>query len=239
MNAPPAKPARLRIDIWSDVMCPWCIIGYKQLQRALADLDGEIEAAIRWRPFELNPDLPPEGEDLASHILRKYGRAPSPDETDRMAGIAEQAGYAMRYLGPGAEPERMIWNTLLAHKLLLWTFETVGSEAQTRLKLALFDAHFQFRRNVSDREVLIEIAESVGLNGADARAALDDEELSVKVRREEAEAMEAGITSVPLILIEGRYGIPGAQDPATYAAYLRKIVTRMKADAGSSAAPGP
>jgi predicted DsbA family dithiol-disulfide isomerase len=138
-----------------------CIIGYKELETALAGLEGEIEAEIRWRPFELNPDLPEEGEDAA------------------------------------------------------------------RLKLPLFDAHFQQRRNISDREELAEIAASVGLDREVAAAALEDESLAEGVQQEEMDAIGKGISSIPMILVEGRFMIPGGQDPETYAAYLRKAVTRM------------
>jgi len=220
-------PARLTIDIWSDVMCPWCIIGYKELETALAGLAGEIEAEIRWRPFELNPDMPEEGEDAAQHILRKYGQQPSDGAMRHMQRIAKEAGYEMRWLGEGEEPPRRMWNTRRAHMLLHWALDTAGGEAQTRLKLALFDAHFQQRRNISDREVLAGIAESVGLDRKGAEAALADDGLAETVQAEEMDAIGKGINSVPMMLVEGRFMIPGAQDPETYANYLRKVVTRM------------
>lgn len=219
-------PVRLAIDIWSDVMCPWCVIGYRQLQQALASLDGEIAADIRWHPFELNPDMPPEGEGMAQHMLRKYGREPDEAMAHRMERIAADAGYAMRYLGEGEEPPRRIWNTLLAHKLLAWTLNSHGPGAQTRLKLALFDAHFQQRRNVSDVQVLLDIAGAVGLEREAAAAALADESLAATVRAEEREAAAMGITSVPMMLVNRRFMIPGAQDPETYAACLRKAASR-------------
>jgi predicted DsbA family dithiol-disulfide isomerase len=222
MNA----PARLSIDIFSDVMCPWCVIGYKQLQQALARLAGEIEAEVRWRPFELNPGIAPEGEDLASHMLRKYGRAPDEASTGQMFAIAERAGYDMRYLGEEPEPERRLWNTFLAHKLLRWALASAGPDAQTRLKLALFDTHFQQRRNVSDRAVLLDVAESVGLDRAGAESALDDEALAADVRAEQREAQAAEINAVPTMIVDGRYLIPGAQGPETSESLLRRIVDR-------------
>ena len=222
-----SAPASLSIDIWSDVMCPWCIIGYKQLETALAGLEGEIEAEICWRPFELNPDMAEEGEDAAQHIMRKYGTEPSDGAMRRMQLIAKEAGYEMRWLGEGDEPERRMWNTRRAHMLLHWALETAGPEVQTRLKLALFDAHFQQRRNISDCAELAEIAESVGLDREGAAAALDDEKLAEAVHEEEMDAIGKAINSVPMMLVEGRFMIPGAQDPETYANYLRKVVTRM------------
>lgn len=222
-----SDPARLTIEIWSDVMCPWCIIGYKQLETALAGLEGEIEADIRWRPFELNPDMPDEGEDAARHMMRKYGQEPSEGPMLRMQSIASEAGYEMRWLGEGEEPPRRLWNTRRAHMLLHWALDTAGPEAQTRLKLALFDAHFQQRRNVSDPEVLADIAESVGLDRAAAEAALADEDLARTIEAEEMDAVGKGFNSVPTMLVEGRFVIPGAQAPETYEAYLRKVVERM------------
>lgn len=222
MNA----PAKVTIDIFSDVMCPWCVIGYKQLDKALANLAGEIEAEVRWRPFELNPDMPRKGEDMAGHMLRKYGRAPDAASTGQMIAMAERAGYEMRYLGGEPEPERRLWNTFLAHKLLRWALASAGPEMQTRLKLALFDAYFQKRRNVSDRAVLLDVAASVGLDRAGAEAGLDDEALGHEVREEELEARAAEINAVPAMIINGRYLIPGAQEPETYVNVLRKAVER-------------
>ncbi|MBW8754980.1 MAG: DsbA family oxidoreductase [Sphingomonadales bacterium] len=218
--------ARLSIDIFSDVMCPWCVIGYKQLQQALASLEGEIAADLRWRPFELNPDMSAEGEDMASHMLRKYGRAPDAGSAGQMVAMAERAGYDMRYLGEEPEPERRLWNTFLAHKLLRWALVSAGPEAQTRLKLALFDAHFQQRRNVSDRAVLLDVAGSAGLDRTAAAAALDDETLAADLRAEQREAREMEINAVPTMIINGRYLIPGAQEPETYVNVLRKVVER-------------
>jgi predicted DsbA family dithiol-disulfide isomerase len=218
--------AKITIDIFSDVMCPWCVIGYKQLDQALASLAGQIEAEVRWRPFELNPDMPPEGEDMAAHILRKYGRAPDAASTGQMVAMAERAGYDMRYLGVEPEPERRLWNTFLAHKLLRWALVAAGPEAQTRLKLALFDAHFQQRRNVADRAVLLDVAVSAGLDRADAEAAIDDEALAHEVREEELEARAAEINAVPAMIINNRYLIPGVQEPETYVNVLRKAVER-------------
>ena len=221
-----SDPAQVTIDIFSDVMCPWCVIGYGQLQQALAMLQGEIAAEVRWRPFELNPDMAPEGEELSAHMLRKYGRAPDAAMTGQMVAMAEQAGYDMRYLGVEPEPERRLWNTFLAHRLLRWALLSAGSEAQTRLKLALFDAHFQQRRDISDRAVLLDVAAASGLDPVAAEQALDDEQLARDVRAEQAEARAADINAVPTIIVNGRFLVPGAQDPETYARVLRKVVAQ-------------
>ena len=226
MTAPAQTAKRITVDIFSDVMCPWCVIGYKQLDQALTRLAGEIEAEVRWRPFELNPDMPPEGEEMAAHILRKYGRAPDEAITGQMTAMAARAGYDMRYLGAEPEPERRLRNTFLAHKLLRWVLVTAGPEVQTRLKLALFDAYFQQRRDVSDRAVLLDVAAGLGLDRDTAQTALDDETLAHEVREEERQARAAEINAVPAMIINNRYLIPGAQEPETYVNVLRKAVER-------------
>lgn len=225
------SPAKLTIDIYSDVMCPWCIIGYSQLQKGLAQLAGEIEAEVRWLPFELNPDMPPEGEDWRDHVARKYGRSPQESGANRarLAEAGDRAGYDFRWHGTGEEPSTRIWNTFAAHKLLKWALIEAGSEVQTRLKRALFDAHFQQRHNVSDPDVLVEVAASVGLDPAGARAALDDEALGMIVRREEAAAYDMNISGVPAMIVQGKYLIPGAQEPETYANALRRVAAKEAA----------
>jgi len=221
-------PARLTIDIYSDVMCPWCIIGYAQLQQGLALVKDEIEAEPRWLPFELNPDLPPDGEGQSEHLARKYGRTPAEAETGRAAllTLAERAGYSLAWAGPGEAPRAMIWNTFRAHKLLKWALIEAGAATQTRLKLALFDAHFQQYRNVSDPQVLVDIAEQAGLDPTGAGAAIEDEILGRLVRREQAQAWDMNISGVPAMLIQGRYLIPGAQEPQVYATALRRVVAK-------------
>jgi predicted DsbA family dithiol-disulfide isomerase len=224
---------KVTIDIFSDVVCPWCIIGYKQLEKGLAQLGGEIEAEVRWRPFELNPDMPPEGEEQAGHVQRKYGRTleQAAEGREQMRGIAERAGYSFAYSGPAPEPAGMMWNTFQAHKLLCWTLDEAGAEKQTELKRALFDTHFQQRRNVSDPAVLLDLAESLGLDRAAAEAALSDEALSRRVRAEEEAAWDMNISGVPAMLVQGKYLIPGAQEPEVYANALRRVVAR-EAQAG-------
>lgn len=220
--------SRLTIDIFSDVMCPWCIIGYGQLQKGLAQLEGEIEAEIRWRPFELNPDMPDDGEGQAEHIARKYGRASDEIEAnrERMIQFGDRVGYSFRFAGEGDGPKPMIWNTFLAHKLLAHTLDVAGPMVQTRLKLALFDTHFQQRRKLSDRAVLLDVAAQVGINPVGAAEALDDETLSQRIRQEEAAAWDMNISGVPAMLVQGKYLIPGAQEPEVYVNALRRVVER-------------
>ena len=219
---------KLTIDIYSDVMCPWCIIGYAQLQKGLAQLEGEIEAEVRWLPFELNPDMPPEGEESVAHIARKYGRTAEQAKAgrDQMLGVGERAGYSFAYTGAGEPPPSLLRNTFAAHKLLKWALIEGGAAVQNRLKLALFDAHFQQRRDVSDADVLVELATAQGLDPAGARAALSDAALGAIVKREEAQAYDMNITGVPAMIIQGKYMIPGAQEPEVYVNALRRVVER-------------
>lgn len=222
-------PLTLQIDIWSDVMCPWCAIGYGQLRKALGQLEGKIDAQIRWHAFELNPDMPEAGEDQAAHIQRKYGRTPEEGAAVRgqMRSIAEGAGVSLDYQGEGEAPPAMMWNTFAAHCLLTWALDTAGPEKQTELKLALFRAHFNERRNIGARDVLLDVAESVGLDRAGALAALTDPDIAAHVRAEERQAWDMNITGVPAMVIEGKFLIPGAQAPEAYVTALRRVAEKV------------
>jgi predicted DsbA family dithiol-disulfide isomerase len=157
-SAPP-----VRVDIVSDVVCPWCIIGYRQLLQA-QELSG-IEAEIRWHPFELNPDMPDEGQDMREHIAQKYGSTPEQSQSsrDRITALGADLGFDFRFT-----PEMRMWNTFRAHQLLDWAEE---DGHQTALKEALFAAHFTEGRDVSDPGVLVEVAAEAGLDPARARDA--------------------------------------------------------------------
>jgi len=224
-------PHRLTIDIFSDVMCPWCLIGYGQLTKALGELEGEIEAQLRWRPFELNPDMPPQGEAQDAHLAKKYRRSDEERAAIRaqMASIADSAGVSLSYQGEGEAPPAMMWNTRAAHKLLAFALDEAGPQVQTALKLALFRAHFNQRRNVSDQEVLLEIAAEVGLHRAAAKAALADPELDARVAAEEREAWDMNISGVPAMVVNGKFLVPGAQSPETYVNVLRRVAEKSAA----------
>ncbi len=227
-----STPETLTIDIYSDVMCPWCAIGYGQLTKALTELDGEIEAEIRWRPFELNPDMPEQGEEQEAHLQRKYGR--SAEEGAKVRGqmkeIAASAGVSLAYEGDkdenGEAPPPMIWNTRDAHKLLGWALQQAGPEVQTELKLALFKAHFNERRRIGDRDVLLDIAASVGLHREAAKEALEDDRLTAAVVAEERQAWDLNISGVPAMIVNGKFLIPGAQAPEVYVNALRRVVEK-------------
>ena len=216
---------KLDVEIWSDVMCPWCAVGWTQFAKAMNDLEGEIDIEARFMPFELNPDLPPEGKDQQKHLAEVYRRTPEEVAAMRaqLHAAADRAGFPMAWTGEGEEPAAMMWNTFGAHKLLRWALTEQGPEAQARLKLALLEAHFQQRRNVSDREVLLDIAEAQGFDRARAAEALDDDALAMATRIEEQRGRESGINSVPSFVVDGKYLIQGAREPADYARMLREV----------------
>lgn len=222
---------KLTIDVWSDVMCPWCLVGWGNLQQALDRLEGEVAADVRWHAFELNPDMPAEGEERTAHIARKYGRTleQSRGVQDQMRVAADAAGVSLDYNGPEPAPPAMMWNTFLAHKLLLRVAETAGPERQTALKLALFRAHFNERRNIGERAVLLAIMEEQGFDRAGAEAALDDAALGERIRAEECAAWELNISGVPAMVIGGRFMVPGAQGADTYRDVIRKVAEKTAA----------
>lgn len=210
----------LKIDIVSDVVCPWCIIGYKQLQKALDIVGDEVEPQITWHPFELNPQMAPEGEDISEHVARKYGASAeqSAANRSRLKDTGERLGFAFNH-----KPDMRIYNTFKAHQLLTWAGDTQGSDAQTRLKLALFAAYFQDNRDVSDEEVLLDVVAAVGLDADEGRAVLNDPDNEAEVRAHLDHWIEQGISGVPAIIFDGKYLVPGAQEAETFVNVIRKV----------------
>lgn len=221
---------KLSVDVWSDVMCPWCAVGWTQFAKAIREVEGEIEVDARFMPFELNPDLPAEGKDQQKHLAEVYRRTPEEVAAMRaqLHAAAERAGFPMAWEGEGEEPAAMMWNTFEAHKLLRWALAEAGPEAQARLKVALLKAHFQQRRNISDREVLLELAASERFDRESVNEALDDAALGLAVRTEQQRGRQAGINSVPSFVVDGKYLIQGARDPAEYASMLRQIAGQVQ-----------
>lgn len=216
----------LEVDIWSDVSCPWCAIGYAQFAKALELVADEVAVTLRWMPFELAPDMPPEGRSQAEHLGEVYGR--TPDEVaavrEEIEARAEALDCPLAYAGEGEPPTAMMWNTFAAHRLLRWALAWKGPEVQTALKLALFEAHFRHRRNISDPQVLAEIAGSVPELWAEgALEALADETLSMAVKFEEKRGRESGLTAVPTFVVANKYVLQGAQEPEQFARALAQI----------------
>ena len=216
----------LRIDIVSDVVCPWCIIGLKQVEQALTLVDQDIAAETHWHPFQLNPHMPPEGEDTAEHIARKYGSTPEQSRINRsrLSDIGNSVGFAFNY-GEGMR----IYNTFNAHKLLTIFGSERGWRAQTALKMALFTAYFQDRGDVSDTDVLCDIAEAQGMDRAVALAWINDAALTETVRAEMEHWTDQNITGVPAIIFDQKYMVPGAQSAETFADVINKVLTKRAA----------
>jgi predicted DsbA family dithiol-disulfide isomerase len=210
-----SKP--LRIDFVSDVSCPWCIIGLKSLETALGRLDGEVAADLHFQPFELNPGMSEAGQDIVEHIAQKYGSSPAQVEANRenIRARGEQVGFTFRM-----ERRGRIYNTFDAHRLLHWA-ELEGRQAA--LKHALFEAYFTDGKNPSDHEVLIDLAQQVGLDAAQARAILSSDTYAAEVRQQERFYQERGIHSVPAIIINDRHLISGGQPPEVFEQALRQI----------------
>ncbi|NQX88438.1 MAG: DsbA family oxidoreductase [Halioglobus sp.] len=215
----PALP--LRVDIVSDVVCPWCVIGYKQLMKALESLPGRFAVTLHWHPFELNPAMPTGGEDLRQHLTRKYGTQASGSVSarSRLTALGDALGFHFDY----HDGMRMV-NTFLAHQLLYWA-DKRGK--QTDLKLALFEAYFSRREDVSDREILVALAGRAGLDIIEARAVVSDGRFAATVRKEERFwGDEQEVFAVPTFRFQQQYLMSGAQEADTFARVLRKIHVR-------------
>jgi predicted DsbA family dithiol-disulfide isomerase len=209
---------QLQIDIISDVMCPWCIVGYRRLEQALSKFD-DLEVTLQWHPFELNPAMGPEGQHLGEHIAEKYGSTPeqSDQNRQRLTQMGADLGFEFNF-----SDSSRIYNTLQAHQLLYWAAE---SGKQTDLKLALFSSYFTEQKNPDDIEVLIEAAAKVGLNADEARAVLTDKRFEAAVKEEEQLWISRGIQAVPAIVFNQQYLVSGAQDPDTIAELITKLTT--------------
>jgi predicted DsbA family dithiol-disulfide isomerase len=207
----------LKLDIVSDVSCPWCIIGYKALQTALQNLQGEVIADITWQPFELNPNMPAEGQEINEHLTQKYGITVEQSEQNR-AMIKQRGldvGYEFGNRGGGR-----IYNTFDAHRLLHWAKE---QGKQSELKLALFDLYFQQNGNPSDHQQLLTVVESVGLDKSQAEEILTSCKYEQDVRELQRHYQSAGISSVPAVIVNNKHLISGGQPAEVFEQALRDI----------------
>ncbi|MDP1632655.1 MAG: DsbA family oxidoreductase [Caulobacter sp.] len=212
----------LKIDFVSDVVCPWCVVGLGGLEGALARLKAEgIEADITFQPFELNPQMAPEGENVGEHVARKYGATPEQSAANR-AVITQRAAEAWPGFEMRTGPDSRIWNTFDAHRLLHWAGE-VDPGKQRALKAALFTAHFTDGKPLPDAEVLADAAEAAGLDRAEAADVLATGRYADDTRAAEALWRSRGISAVPAVVIEGKYLISGGQPTAAFEEALRKI----------------
>lgn len=215
----------LTIDVVSDVVCPWCFVGKRRLAKALA-LVPEIRTEVRWRPYQLAPDLPAEGMPRRDYMLAKFG---DPERVrqihQRLTGIGQEEGIAFAFDRITVAP-----NTLNAHRLILWAR---SGETQDRVVEALFSAFFIEGRNLSDAAVLIDIGAEHGLE-RDLLTELFASEADVeRTQREFASAQRIGVTGVPFFIVDGRYGIAGAEAPETIAGAIRQAAGERSAGAAA------
>lgn len=222
MNTTPTTP--LRIDFVSDVSCPWCAIGLASLETALASLrqDG-IDAELHFQPFELNPDMGPEGEDVEEHLTRKYGSGPEQQaqvrETIRQRGAA--VGFTFHPGGRGR-----IWNTFDAHRLLHWAEVEGAPGQQLALKKALMESHHGRAESPADPSVLLACVQQAGLDvGRASEVLANTNEFADAVREQERFFLGNGIHSVPAVIINQRHLISGGQPPEVFERALRQIAS--------------
>ncbi|MDA7965924.1 DsbA family oxidoreductase [Ruegeria sp.] len=215
MTTPDPRPV-VQIDIVSDVVCPWCIVGFRQLDQALKQ--ENVLARLRWHPFELNPNMGADGQNLREHIAEKYGSTPeqSQQARDQLTALGAELGFAFNFT-----EESRIYNTFAAHQLLDWA---EGQGRQHPLKLALFEVYFTQQRDVSDPEVLIAAVTTAGLDPDAARAALASGAHVQPVREKQQFWTSRGISGVPSMVFGGKYLLTGAQGTDTYAQMLQRCL---------------
>ena len=208
----------MKIEIWSDVVCPWCYIGKRRLEHALGEFEHADEVDVVWRAFELDPHAPSRRQgDYADRLAQKYGmsreQAVAANERLTAAGAAEGLAFHFDKAQPG--------NTFDAHRLLHHA-RSSGSGLQDALKERLLVAYFTEGEAIGDRDTLVRLAVEAGLDGEECRAVLAENCYAEEVRGDEREASELGVTGVPFFVIDGKFGIPGAQDAETILGVLRR-----------------
>lgn len=215
---------QLKIDFVSDVSCPWCAVGLASLDQALAKVEGDIAVNIHFQPFELNPKMVPEGQDITEHITQKYGISAEQASANRENIRQRGAQVGFKFSGPD-EPgggRSRIYNTFDAHRLLHWA-ETVSADKQKALKQALFKAYFTDGQSPGSHEVLARVAGEVGLDVVRAKEILASDDYAADVRKREQFYQQLGINSVPAVIINDRHLISGGQPAEVFEQALRQI----------------
>lgn len=213
----------LDIDIISDVVCPWCYLGQRRLGLALETVAADIKANITWKPYQLEPNAPPEGYDAFDYLSRKIGGAERVRQSHEMlTSMGAEVGLPFAF-----EKTKVLPNTLDAHRLLFWAGQMDGA-VQEKVAHALFTANFVEGRNVGDHSVLVDIAASSGMDSEDVKRRLVTDEDRDTIRQEIANAQRMGVSGVPFFVIDGKYAISGAQGVDAFTKALRQIAD-MKA----------
>lgn len=212
-------PQSVKIDFVSDVVCPWCAVGLSALEQAIARVGDDLQVELHFQPFELNPQMAAEGEDVTEHLTRKYGiteaQVAQNGEAIRVRGLALGFVFDM-------DRRRRIYNTFDAHRLLHWAGEQ-GAARQRALKHALLRAYFTEGEDVSSHQVLAAVAEHAGLDGARARAVLAADDYADAVRAQEAFYRQQGIQAVPSVIFNGRHLVQGGQPVEVFEQALRQL----------------
>ena len=207
----------LRIDIVSDVVCPWCVIGYKRLQQALAKFPDHFDLNIVWHPFELNPEMVEAGENLREHITGKYriSNEESAENRERLTAVGRELGFTFNF-----SDEMRIYNTNHAHRLLHWA-EPTGR--QTELQMQLFEDYFTHGKSLNHESVLLDAVAAVGLDREEASQALHDTAIARQTLAREEQLLMQGIRGVPLFMFNHEYAISGAQEVSEFERQLQQL----------------
>jgi len=222
---------KLEIDIVSDVVCPWCALGYAHLEQALDALEqDEIQADIHWRAFELNPHMGADGQEINEHLMEKYGSTAEQlsENKQRLVDLGKAAAVDFNF-----DERSRIYNTFDCHKLLHWAADLqheAGEEQglQTSLKQALFSAYFKDGRDISDRNILLNVVENLGLDVEQAKVVLESEEMKAAVRQEQKQFQSMGISAVPAFIINKQYLISGGQPVDVFKQALTEILGKSE-----------
>ncbi len=212
---------KLKIDIVSDVVCPWCVIGFKNLQKAMAELQKEIEFEINWKPYELHPEIPENGYDKKLYMKQKFG-----DQTGNFSPHKqiEELGKGLGFEFNFSKSER-IPNTFRAHRLL---WKAREFDLQNELSEALFEAYFTEGKDIGSIDILSEIASNLGMNKEKTIKFLESKEGGKETADEEMNFIEKSIGAVPTYFINDKYIIQGGQEPSTFISFLNKILIKEK-----------
>jgi len=212
----------MHIEIVSDVICPWCFIGKRRLEKAIVQRP-DIAFEVGWRPFQLNPDMPREGADRKSYLEAKFG---GPERAQqiyaRITAEGGKEGIPFDFNGIRRTP-----NTLSAHTVLRWA---LGAGVQNELKERLFNLYFIEGQDIGDHQVLADAAAAEGMDGTLIRTLLDEDRDADVIRQEDAMARELGVTGVPFFIFERKYGVPGAQDPDVLLQVIDKVAAETAMD---------
>ena len=213
---------KIQLDVVSDVVCPWCIVGYKNLKKAIDELDVADRIDLQWQPFELNPNMPPEGQDLREHVAEKYGSSLEESNQARINITArgKEAGFTFNFFD-----EMKIVSTRDAHILLEYAHE-MGK--QTELKLRLFTAAFTDQKDVSNRATLLEEVAALGLDVKEAEQRLDSDKHREEVIAQEQEWQRLGISAVPAVVFNRTSAMSGAQPVSAYKEALTELLSLNK-----------